>query len=265
MIKVIVCGAVGKMGREVIRSVVADPQTTLVGAVDPQGVGLDAGEVAGVGTIDVIVSKDLEKTIKQTKPNVLVDFTHPSSVMENIKTAAKNGVNLVVGTTGITARDLKEIERICKSKKVNAIVAPNFSIGAVLMMKMCELASEYFPDAEIIELHHNQKADAPSGTAIKTAELIAEKRKEKPSRNPKEKETISGVRGGDFKGVKIHSVRLPGLVAHQEVIFSGPGQVLSIRHDSFERTSFMPGVLMAIKSVVKKKGLTYGLEKLIGL
>jgi len=184
-------------------------------------------------------------------------------VMTNIKIGLESGVHMVVGTTGIEAADLAVFEPIMAEKGANLLVAPNFAIGAILMMRFAQQAAKYFPDAEIVELHHNAKADAPSGTSLKTAAHIAEGRAASPAGNPGGKETVSGARGAERDGTRIHSVRLPGLVAHQEVVFGGQGQTLSIRHDSIDRTSFMPGVVMAIKAVGDRPGLTFGLESLL--
>jgi len=264
-IKVIVNGAAGKMGREVVKAVSKEKDMELVGAVDLKEVGVDAGTVAGVVILGVQISDNLENIIKATKADVVVDVTHPSAVMENTKTILENSANAVIGTTGITEENLTEIKNLCAKHKVNAIVAPNFAIGAVLMMKFSKLAAKYMPRVEIIELHHDGKADAPSGTAIKTAEMMLEEqaKKEQKAEKVKEIEKIDGVRGGNIEGIHIHSVRLPGLVAHQEVIFGGLGQTLKIRHDSISRESFMPGVLLCIRKVKEVKGLTYGLDNLL--
>ncbi|MDI6689028.1 MAG: 4-hydroxy-tetrahydrodipicolinate reductase [Actinomycetota bacterium] len=263
MIKIVVTGAAGKMGREVCKTVLQQKDMTLVGAVDIVHVGCDVGKLLGLADTGIAIDNDLERVFKETSPDVMVDFTHPAAVMNNIRSALKSNVHVVVGTTGLTERDLTEVESLVKDGKTNAIIAPNFATGAVLMMKFSEIACKYFPDVEIIELHHNQKADAPSGTALKTAEIISQAKVGEASRNPKETEKIKGVRGGEAKGIRIHSVRLPGLVAHQQVIFGSTGQILSIKHDSIDRSSFMPGVLMAIREVQKRRGLTYGLDKLL--
>lgn len=265
MIKVVVCGGAGRMGREVVRVVQADPDLDLVGAVDPSAVGSDVGTLAGIGSLGISISPDLLTTLRKTSAEVMVDFTHPSVVMENIRTAMKSGVHAVVGTTGITQDNIQEIKTLLKGKTSNVFIAPNFAIGAVLMMEFAKQACRYFPKVEIIELHHEQKADAPSGTSLKTAEDLSQQIQEKSIADTQEKELIEGVRGGKVGRVRIHSLRLPGLVAHQEVIFGGAGQTLKIRHDSLDRSSFMPGVIMAVKEVSKRPGLTYGLEKILDL
>lgn len=264
-IKVIVNGAAGKMGKEAIKAISQEKDMELVGAVDLKEVGVDAGTVAGIGIIGVQISDNLADLIKATKTDVVVDLTHPSAVMENAKIILKNSANAVIGTTGVTEENLAEIKALCTKNKVNAIVAPNFAIGAVLMMKFSKVAAKYMPQVEIIELHHDQKADAPSGTAIKTAEMILaeQAKKEQTGEKVKEIEKIDGVRGGNLEGIHIHSVRLPGLVAHQEVLFGGVGQTLKIRHDSISRESFMPGILLCIRKVKEVKGLVYGLDNLL--
>lgn len=267
-IKVLVNGAAGKVGREVVKAVSKEKDLQLVGAVDIAEVGVDAGTLVGIKPAGVEIAKDLDRTIKAVKPDVVVDFTHPNVAMGNTRIILRNKVNAVIGTTGLSEENLKEIERLCKENGVNCLVAPNFAIGAVLMMRFSRETAKHFPDVEIIELHHAEKADAPSGTAIKTAEMIAEEISKRDqglgtSGQGKEIEKIDGVRGGEMDGIHIHSVRLPGLVAHQEVIFGGLGQTLTIRHDSISRESFMPGVVIAIRKIGQKKGLTYGLESIL--
>ncbi|MDO8885440.1 4-hydroxy-tetrahydrodipicolinate reductase [Candidatus Oleimmundimicrobium sp.] len=264
MIKVVVSGAAGKMGLEVCKAVCEDSELSLVGAVDVSCVGRDVGELIGHNKLNIFIENDLDTVLRNLSPQVVVDFTNPNVVMDNIRTAVNCGVNSVIGTTGIGTDNLKEIESLIANKNVNVFIAPNFAIGAVLMMKFSEIASKYFQNVEIIELHHDKKIDAPSGTAIKTAEMISVSQK-KDAPDLVEKEVLKGARGGVFDNIHIHSVRLPGLVAHQEVIFGSKGQTLTIRHDSIERTSFMPGVLLAVKRVQKHKGLTYGLDKITDL
>lgn len=263
MTRVLVCGAYGKMGRAVLRAVQEEADLTLVGAVDVMSEGDDVGVLIGKEKIGVLVDCNLEEAILKTKPDVMVDFTNPMVVMNNIRTALANGVRPVVGTTGLTDEDKKEIALLCKQKETAAFIAPNFAIGAVLMMMMAQQAAKYLPHVEIIEMHHDQKLDAPSGTALQTAELISEVRGKMAQGHPEEKEKLTGVRGGDFNGIHIHSVRLPGYVAHQEVIFGGLGQTLTIRHDSIQRESFMPGVTLACKKVMRLKGFVTGLENLL--
>ena len=217
------------------------------------------------GSGEIPFSADLGVILSQTSPDVMVDFTIREATMPAVRLAAKHGVNLVIGTTGLSAEDIAEIERLCRDNDIGAVVAPNFSLGAVLMIHLAKLAARYFDYAEVIEKHHQGKADAPSGTALATARAMVEARG-RPFRYPAlEKESLASTRGGQIEGVSVHSVRLPGLLAHQEVMLGAPGQTLTISHDSISRESFMPGVVLAIKHVVKFKGLVYGLESLLGL
>lgn len=262
-IRVVVAGANGRMGREVVKTVIRDPRLELAGAVDRTMEGMDAGKVVGLGETGVTFSPHLGETLIRSNADVMIDFTTPAVVRGNVYTALEYGVRPVVGTTGVAENDLREWDRILREKGIGGLVAPNFAIGAVLMMKFAAIAARYFPHVEIIELHHDQKLDAPSGTALKTAEMITAERKRFRQGHPEEEETLAGARGADFDGLRIHSVRLPGYVAHQEVIFGGTGQTLTIRHDSISRESFMPGVAMAAKKVMEFSGLVYGLENLI--
>ena len=263
MIRVGVLGAAGRMGQLVCRAVADDPDLALVAAIDPAGGGAPIGRMVGHPEIDVTVSEEHD-TLLQAETEVVVDFTNPDAVMDNIRWAIDHAINIVVGTTGLTPGDLEEIHHRLEEEgsESNVIVSPNFAIGAVLMQRFAAEAARHFPSVEIIELHHDGKADAPSGTALDTAMRLAKERE--PYRGP-EGESLSGARGGDIEGIRIHSVRLPGLVAHQEVLFGGPGQTLTIRHDSLDRTSFMPGVVLAIKEIHRCPGLTVGLEPLLGL
>ncbi len=265
-IRVAVVGACGRMGREVIRGILSHPKLKLVAAVDLKEVGIDIGEVMGGQPIGILVQDDLKAALKGSQAQVAVDFTHPSVAESNARTIVECGVAPVIGTTGWTAEKVKAIDRLAKRRKVPVVIAPNFAIGAVLMMKFAMEAARYFDRVEIIELHHDGKADAPSGTALRTAELICQARG-KPFPEPKIKNPevlLEGALGGDWQGIRIHSVRLPGLVAHQEVLFGLPGQVLTIRHDSLSRESFIPGVLLAVEKVLSlPPGVTYGLEHLL--
>jgi 4-hydroxy-tetrahydrodipicolinate reductase len=265
MIRVGVIGAYGRMGREVCRAVAEDPECVLVAAVDRAGCGETVGPLIGHPDVTAQISEELE-TLTDAEVDVAVDFTHPDEVMDNIRWCVRHAVDVVVGTTGLGSADLDEIRGLIEEEgsESNVFVAPNFAIGAVLMMRFAAAASRWLPSLEIIELHHDGKADAPSGTALKTAEEVAKARPDASS-PPASKEVVPGVRGGEVAGIRVHSVRLPGLVAHQEVILGGPGQSLTIRHDSYDRASFMPGVLLAIKSIMKHPGLTYGLETLLDL
>lgn len=269
-IPVVVNGAGGKMGREVIKVVAEAEDMVLVGAVDlnPNLLGQDAGVVAGCGELEVPVVNDLQSILvvatQEKVQGVMVDFTHPDGVYENVRSAIAYGVRPVVGTTGLSPEQIKDLGDFAEKASTGAIIAPNFSIGVILMQQAAIQASKYFDHVEIIELHHNQKADAPSGTAIKTAQMLAELGKTYNPPSVEETEKLTGARGsiGD-ENIRIHSVRLPGLIAHQEVLFGSPGQIYTLRHDTSDRASFMPGVLLAIRKVTELKSLVYGLEKIL--
>jgi 4-hydroxy-tetrahydrodipicolinate reductase len=262
-IKVAVAGANGRMGREVVKMVLGDPELTLVAAISRSSAGMDAGQMVGLEPCGVAVSNDLELALVEAKPDVIVDFTTPQSVLSNATTAIRHKVRPVIGTTGLTPNDIETLDKLCKDQGIGGIIAPNFSIGAILMMKFAAQAAKYMPHVEIIEYHGDQKLDAPSGTSIKTAELISRTRQEFRQGNPKEEETIEGARGGYYNGFRIHSVRLPGVFAQQEVIFGAFGQTLKIRHDSYDRAGYMPGVNVAVKKVMGLTGITYGFEHFI--
>lgn len=262
-IKVAILGANGKMGRELVKTVHEDQELCLVGVIGKQLVGQDIGEVIGIGSIGVKISNNLAETLINTRPDVVVDFTFPGIVFENSKTILNHGAHAVIGTTGLIEPQLKELNELAKEKGVGIIVAPNFALGAILMMKFAQIAAKFLPHVEIIEYHHDGKLDSPSGTAIKTAQLIQEVRQSLPADKREFFEKVANARGADLEGVKLHSVRLPGMVAHQEVIFGGQGQFLTIRHDSINRESFMPGVALAIKKVIELEGLIYGLENIM--
>jgi 4-hydroxy-tetrahydrodipicolinate reductase len=263
MIKVAVTGATGRMGIEVVKMVLDDPELQLVAAIDRASVEMDIGRIAGKETCGIRIQNDLELALVESKPDVMVDFTTPQSVIINMKLAIKHKVRPVIGTTGFSPEDIAEMDRLCQEQGIGGLIAPNFSIGAILMMKFAAQAAKYMPHVEIIEYHGDQKLDAPSGTSIKTAELISQARLELRQGNPAEEETIEGSRGGYYDGFRIHSVRLPGIFAQQEVIFGGYGQTLKIRHDSYERAGYMPGVNIAIKKVIGYTGLVYGFENFI--
>lgn len=261
-IKVIAHGALGKVGREVVNAMCLEPEMELVGAVD-----LKASEgylPLPDGSGKVPISTDLNAILSKCQADVMVDFTIAKATMPAARTAAKKGVNLVIGTTGFSSEELKEIEGLSKANKIGIVVAPNFALGAVLMMHLSRIAGKYMDYAEIIELHHHLKADAPSGTALSTARAMAQARG-KPFSRPAEPAKPSKSRGEEVEGVSIHAVRLPGLMAHQEVILGTPGQTLRIRHDTINRECYMPGVILAIKEVVKRPGFTYGLDALLNL
>lgn len=251
MIKVAVCGSCGKMGQEVVKAVVADPELELTAKIDL----ICTGEK---------IYKSIEDAMSNEEIDVLVDFTQPSSIFDNAKACINSGIRPVIGTTGLTDSQVAELRELSKEKNVAALIAPNFTTGAVLMMMFAKEAAKYFDNAEIIELHHNQKKDAPSGTAIKTAQLMAEAKDSFAKGNCEEVELVKGARGGkSYSDIQIHSVRMPGYIASQEVIFGASGQILKIRHDSMDRTCYMKGVIMAIKYVMANDDFVYGLENIL--
>lgn len=257
MIRVLVTGAAGRMGSEVVRAVTESDGMQVVAAVDPR---IDEAQLPE----GVFRSTDLAGAIEEARPNVLVDFTRPDTVAANLAIALPAGVDCVVGTTGLTEETLAKLAE-SSAPGTCLFYAPNFAVGAVLMMLFAEQAARLMPYAEVIELHHDRKLDAPSGTAIRTARMIAAAREERPSVPGGETELdgMEGARGAFVDGVPVHSVRLPGLVAHQQVVFGGQGQTLTITHDSIDRTSFMPGVVLAVRSVGDLSGLVVGLENLL--
>lgn len=257
-IKIAVVGALGKMGQEVVKAVIADKNLELVCAIDKFNTGCNVHD-------DVTIESDIKAAFELHKPDVAIDFTQPSTIFENIKLYLDLGVKSVIGTTGLSKEQLNEIETLCKEKNTGCFVAPNFSTGAILMMKFAQMAAKYFNNAEILEFHHNQKKDAPSGTAIKTAELMAQVNSNFKTGNIDEVELIKGARGGNFDAanISIHAIRMPGFVASQEVVFGSMGQTLKIRHDSINRECYMGGVIMAVNYVAKNNNFMYGLENIL--
>ncbi len=263
-IRVIVSGAAGRMGRAAVRAIAASEDLALAGAVGRnRAVGEDAGLTAGVSALDLRIDGDFEALLERVRPDVLVEFAPGRAAVAHARAAIPRGVRPVIGATGLTPQEVQDLTGLCEARQVGAVIAPNFALGAVLMMQFARQAARHFPHVEVIELHHDRKRDAPSGTAAKTAQMIADARGEAPAPKVQEEETAAGARGGTVAGVRVHSVRLPGLVAHQEVIFGGSGQALTIRHDSFNEESFMPGLLLAIRRVTALSSLVYGLENLL--
>jgi 4-hydroxy-tetrahydrodipicolinate reductase len=260
IISVIVAGAAGRMGQEVVKTVLNDPDLELVGAVDIMEAGCDAGRLVGMTDCGVLISDNLQAVLQGRRADVLVDFTNAQAAARNAKIALKVGVAPIIGATGLDEAEIGELRKAAKRAAIGMLIVPNFTLGAVLMMSFARQAARYFPNVEIIELHHDQKIDAPSGTALLTAQSISTERKPFTQGHPQEYEKLAGARGGDWNGIRVHSIRLPGLVAHQEVIFGGRGQVLTIRHDSLNRESYMPGVILAIKKVRQLQGVNIGLE-----
>lgn len=243
MIKVFVSGSKGRMGQEVIKAVTADSGCELVGQAD--------------------MGDDLEALVKESHADVVVDFTAPEVRMTNFKAIINGGARPVMGTTGYTEEDIKELSALCDKARLCGIIAPNFTLGAILLMKFAQEAAKYLDCAELIEYHHDKKVDYPSGTAVKVAQLMQESR-EKFNPGVQDKvANMEGARGAETAGLHIHSVRLPGMMAHQEVIFGAQGQTLTLRHDSISRDCYMPGVMMAVKKAMENSGLIYGLEHLM--
>jgi 4-hydroxy-tetrahydrodipicolinate reductase len=264
VIRVGVIGACGRMGLMVCRAVAEADDLALVAAIDRSKIGENIGALIGHPKLGIPVSDELDRLL-EAEAEVAIDFTHPDVVMDNVRWCIDHGIHMVVGTTGITQEDLQSIEKAIadEGSETHVIVASNFALGAVLMLRFASQAVRFFPAVEVVELHHDQKADAPSGTAVATVRRLEDER-DATWRGPLS-ESLEGVRGGDVDGIRVHSVRLPGLVAHQEVIFGGQGQTLTIRHDSTDRSSFIPGVLMAARAVMTRPGLTVGLEPLLDL
>jgi 4-hydroxy-tetrahydrodipicolinate reductase len=260
-LRVAVLGAGGRMGSTTCRAVAADPDLELAAAIDPLHAGLDLRQVAGIDVpLEVLPGPE---SLKDVGVDVAVDFTRIEAARANASWLAANGVHAVIGTSGVTDEDVASFAEAFTDS--NCVVAPNFAIGAVLMVRFAELAARFFETAEIIELHHDQKIDAPSGTAMHTAERMAAA-SDQWAGDPTTDEVLAGARGGrGAAGIRVHSVRLRGLVAHQEVILGTTGQSLSIRHDSYDRSSFMPGVLLAVKAVADRPGLTVGLDAVLDL
>ncbi|HYP04407.1 MAG TPA: 4-hydroxy-tetrahydrodipicolinate reductase [Cyanobium sp.] len=275
-IHVVVAGALGRMGAEVVKTVVQAPDCSLVGAIDttPDKEGADVGLELGLGELEVAISSDFEgslcaasQAVRHAGPGggaVLVDFTHPSVVYEHVRGAIAYGVHPVIGTTGLRPEQLADLAAFAVKAGIGGAVVPNFSVGMVLLQQAAAAAARFYDFAELTELHHNRKADAPSGTCLKTAELMEELGKCFNPPQVEEQETLAGCRGGlRESGLRLHSVRLPGLVAHQEVLFGAPGETYTLRHDTIERSAYMPGVLLTVRRVRALEGLVYGLERLL--
>ncbi len=273
-IPVLVSGALGRMGSEVVNSVLNSSDCELVAAIDTnkKNNGENISQLLNLKKSEVIVSNDLEGSLcsisqdyrnEKIKP-VLVDFTHPDSVYENTRSAIAYGISPVVGTTGLTPSQINELAIFAQKANVGCAIIPNFSVGMLLLQQAASVAAKFYDNIELIEMHHNQKADSPSGTCIKTAEMIEEYPKKYNQNLVKETESLKGVRGGvRDSGLNIHSIRLPGLLAHQVVIMGSPGETYTIKHDTIDRKAYMPGVLQAIRKIGKFDSLIYGLEKLI--
>ncbi|MCD6310298.1 MAG: 4-hydroxy-tetrahydrodipicolinate reductase [Candidatus Eremiobacteraeota bacterium] len=262
-IRVLISGIAGRMGRVLSRTIISRHDIILVAGFDINSVGIDIGILAGMGQYGLSVSDDLRYLLEKYDPDVMVDFTRADAAYDNLKEALNFGVGCVVGTTGIPAEKLEELGELARQQDTCLFFAPNFSPGAVLMMEFARLASPHFSWAEIIEQHHENKLDSPSGTALRTAEIMRKEKGRDFQHVRPENEKLKGTRGGETWGIHIHSIRMPGRLAHQEVILGGMGETLIIRHDTIDRTCFMPGVLMAIRAVPGLKGLQVGLDKLL--
>lgn len=259
-IRVLVTGALGKMGREAAKAVEKEPDLLLVGLVDPKGKGVMKSAVTGETEQDFALETDLAAALDKSQPQVMVDFTNPKAVYQNAQLALAAKVHCVIGTTGLSEEEIAALGTLAEKNGVSVAIIPNFAIGAVLMMEFAAKAARFMPQAEIIELHHDQKMDSPSGTAMTTAAMIAAARGKQAKTPLDQVIKLEGARGAELEGVHIHSVRLCGLIAHQEVIFGGLGQSLTIRHDSYDRIGFMPGVVLAVRKIVERQGLIRGLE-----
>jgi 4-hydroxy-tetrahydrodipicolinate reductase len=259
-INVIVCGPTGRMGSETVLAVAGDPALRLVGVVRR-----GSEQTFSAAGLNVPAASDLGRLLTTTAPACVVDFTTAEAAVRHGGAALRRGVAFVTGTTGFGADDLTTFQRLAGDHDAGCVVAPNFAIGAVLAAHFAAIAARHFAWAEVIELHHERKADAPSGTALATARAMVAARGAPFEQTDVTKQTLPGTRGGEVDGVHLHSVRLPGFVAHQEILFGGTGEVLTIRHDSTHRSSFMPGVVLAIKHAVAVRGYVFGLGPLLGL
>jgi 4-hydroxy-tetrahydrodipicolinate reductase len=262
-IRVAVVGAGGRMGREVLRALTPQEGFEIVAAIDREQVGANCRDLVGKQGPDIVIEAKLGQALDRVQTDVLVDFSSHTGAPAYAQSAMKRGTSPVIGCTGLNNQDLAEIRKISQETGVPAMYVPNFAIGAVLMMKFAEMAAKWLPTAEIIEMHHDRKEDAPSGTAMLTAEMVHRARTNPPTKSPDVNIKVEGARGGRYMDVPIHSVRLPGLLAHQQVIFGGPGEALTIRHDSMDRASFMEGVKLCVRTVRSLQGLTIGMDKIL--
>lgn len=262
-LRVAIQGVSGNMGQQVLATLCQQPDMEPVGAVDLKAREEYLPLPNGAGSIPF--SQDVTALLARARPQVVVDFSHADAVMPLVHAAVQRKASLVVGTTGVSSQQVEEIGHLCQQHGVGAIVAPNFSLGAIVLAYLSKIAARYFDYADVIEMHHERKADAPSGTALALARSMAAARGRAFERAPTSKEVLAGTRGGEQQGVGLHSLRMPGLLAHHEVVLGGLGQTLTLRHDTISRESYMPGVLLAIREVVNRKGLVYGLDTLLGL
>jgi 4-hydroxy-tetrahydrodipicolinate reductase len=265
MKRIAMFGICGKMGKAISQELVKEKDIKLVAGFDKRSRGLDIGDILGIKKMNFSITDSYDE-IKKQNPDLIIDFTAADIAMKSIIWAIKNNIDIIVGTTGLHRDYLKKIEELSAKSNSKVLIVPNFAIGAVIMMELSEMIAGYFDNCEIVEMHHDKKQDAPSGTSIATAGIISKKiRYNKKRLKDNEKENIEGSRGGFYEGINIHSIRLPGLVAHQSILFGARGQTLSIRHDSIDRSSFYPGVIMAVRNIDKLSNFTFGLDKLIEL
>jgi 4-hydroxy-tetrahydrodipicolinate reductase len=262
-IRVVINGAFGRIGREVTKAVVCEPGLKAVGAVEKEVTQqyLPLPEATEL----IPLSSDLDSLLKRCDADVVVDFTNAEVSMTATRIAIQQKVNMVIGTSGLSEDNLAEIQNLCQTYKVGAVVAPNFSLGAAVLMHLAKFAAKFFNYAEIIEMHHEKKIDAPSGTAIATARAMLQARGKPFIYHKATCEVLSNTRGGETGGIAIHSLRLPGFMAGQEVVFSGAGETLSLHHNTISRECYLPGIILAIKEVTRRKGLIYGLDALLKL
>jgi 4-hydroxy-tetrahydrodipicolinate reductase len=262
-IKVVVCGALGRSGQAVVNGLAAESGIDLAGGVSPHASAEFLDLPHGGGLIPI--ARDTESLLKRLRPRVLVDFTRPDAAMGNARLAFQHGASPVIGTSGLSAGDRDELAKLSRESGLGAVLAPNFALGAALALHFARVAARFFGAGEVIEMHHDGKLDAPSGSALATAQAMREARGDDFADPAVHTFTVDGVRGGVVGGVRLHSVRLPGLVAHQEIIFGGPGQILTIRHDSISRDSFVAGVALACRKVVERNDFVFGLDRLMEL
>jgi 4-hydroxy-tetrahydrodipicolinate reductase len=263
-IKILVNGAAGKMGRAMIAGILPEEDLRIVAAVDLKQAGIDIGALCGEKPWGVTIETSLPQALTRTRPDIMLDFTNAQAALKNIRLALELKIATVIGTTGLDPQELAELDKLAKSQQTPVFVAPNFALGAVLMIGFAAEAAAHFPYVEVIERHHNQKLDAPSGTAIATMEAIAKRRPAFAQGALHEFEKIPGSRGADYQGMRVHSIRLPSYVGSQEVVFGGLGQIFTIKHETLSREAFLPGVLLALRKIGGLQGLVYGLESLLG-
>ena len=262
-IKVLVNGAAGRMGQAMSAAILADPQLELVAGVDLTEIGADLGQLAKGQACGVLIEQDLAQAIRRAAPDVMLDFTDPSGVKTGVRTALSRGLACVVGTTGLNDADLEELDALARANDTGLIVAPNFALSAALMARFAAEAVKYFPDYELVESHHDRKMDAPSGTALAMVRMMSENRTPHLQGRADSYEEVPGCRGGDYQGARIHSIRLPGVVARHEITFGGPGQLLYIKQEATNRDAFWPGVRLALLRVGEVKGLIHGLDAIM--